>query len=38
VLEGMTNFMMMSQKMDRRTAESATKERMAKMPAWSGKA
>ena len=38
VLEGMANFMMMSQKMDRRTAESAASERMAKMPAWSGKA
>jgi uncharacterized glyoxalase superfamily protein PhnB len=38
VFEGMVNFMMMSQKMDRKTAESAVKERMAKMPAWSGKA
>jgi uncharacterized glyoxalase superfamily protein PhnB len=38
VFEGMVNFMMMSQKMDRKTAESAAKERMAKMPAWSGKA
>jgi uncharacterized glyoxalase superfamily protein PhnB len=38
VFEGMTNFMMMSQKMDRETAESAVKERMSKMPAWSGKA
>jgi uncharacterized glyoxalase superfamily protein PhnB len=37
VFEGMVNFMMMSQKMDRKTAESAVKERMAKMPAWSGK-
>ena len=37
VFEGMVNFMMMSQKMDRKTAESAAKERMAKMPAWSGK-
>jgi uncharacterized glyoxalase superfamily protein PhnB len=38
VLEGMANFMMASQKMDRRTAESAAKERMSAMPAWSGKA
>jgi uncharacterized glyoxalase superfamily protein PhnB len=38
VFEGMVNFMMMSQKMDRKTAESATKERMARMPAWSGRA
>jgi uncharacterized glyoxalase superfamily protein PhnB len=38
VLEGMVNFMMVSQKMDRKTAESAAKERMSKMPAWSGKA
>jgi uncharacterized glyoxalase superfamily protein PhnB len=38
VFEGMANFMMMSQKMDRKTAESAAKERMAKMPAWSGRA
>jgi uncharacterized glyoxalase superfamily protein PhnB len=37
VFEGMVNFMMMSQKMDRKTAESAVKERMARMPAWSGK-
>jgi uncharacterized glyoxalase superfamily protein PhnB len=36
--EGMVNFMMASQKMDRRTAESAAKERMSAMPAWSGKA
>ena len=36
VFEGMTNFMMMSQNMDRETAEKAVKERMAKMPAWSG--
>jgi uncharacterized glyoxalase superfamily protein PhnB len=34
VFEGMVNFMMMSQKMDRKTAESAVKERMSKMPAW----
>ena len=38
VFEGMVNFMMMSQKVDRKTAESAAKERMSKMPAWSGKA
>jgi uncharacterized glyoxalase superfamily protein PhnB len=38
VLEGMVNLMMMSQKMDRQTAEIAAKERMAKMPAWIGKA
>ena len=38
VLEGMTNFMMTSQKMDRKTAVSAAKERMSGMPAWSGKA
>ena len=35
VLEGMINFMMMSQKMDRKTAESAAKDYMSKMPAWS---
>jgi hypothetical protein len=38
VFEGMVNFMMMSQKMDRKTAESAVKERMSQMPAWSGRA
>lgn len=38
VFEGMVKFMMMSQKMDRMTAESAVKERMSGMPAWSGKA
>jgi uncharacterized glyoxalase superfamily protein PhnB len=38
VFEGMVKFMMMSQKMDRITAESAAKERMARMPAWSGRA
>jgi len=38
VFEGMVNFMMTSQKMDRRIADSAAKERMAKMPAWSGRA
>jgi uncharacterized glyoxalase superfamily protein PhnB len=36
VFEGMVNLMMTSQKMDRETAESAVKERMSKMPAWSG--
>lgn len=36
VFEGMVNFMMMSQNMDRKTAEIAAKEHMAKMPAWSG--
>ena len=36
VLEGMVNFMMMSQKMDRGTAQSAAKEYLAKMPAWRG--
>jgi len=35
VFQGMVNFMMISQKMDRETAESAVKERMSKMPAWS---
>jgi uncharacterized glyoxalase superfamily protein PhnB len=34
VFKGMVNFMMVSQKMDRKTAESAAKERMSKMPAW----
>jgi uncharacterized glyoxalase superfamily protein PhnB len=38
VFEGMVNFMMMSQKMDREIAGSVAKERMAKMPAWSGRA
>jgi len=38
VIEGMVNFMMTSQKMDRKTAESAAKGRMSRMPAWSGKA
>ena len=37
VLEGMINFMMMSQNMDRETAEKAAKEHMSKMPAWSAK-
>jgi len=34
----MVKFMMTSQKMDRKTAESAAKEHMSRMPAWSGKA
>ena len=38
VFEGMVNFMISSQKMDRETAESTVKERMSNMPAWSGKA
>jgi uncharacterized glyoxalase superfamily protein PhnB len=38
VFEGMINFMITSQKMDRKAAESAVKERMSKMPAWSGRA
>ncbi|MBA7624786.1 hypothetical protein ES703_32198 [subsurface metagenome] len=37
VFAGMVNFMMMSQNMDRETAEKAAKEYMAKMPAWEGK-
>jgi uncharacterized glyoxalase superfamily protein PhnB len=37
VFEGMVNFMMMSQKMDKETAEDAVKERMSRMPAWSGR-
>ena len=37
VFKGMVNFMMTSQKMDRETAESAVKDRMSKMPAWSGR-
>ena len=37
VFEGMVNFMMMSQKVDRETAESSVKERMSNMPAWSGR-
>lgn len=35
VFEGMVNFMMMSQKMERKAAESAAKEHMSRMPAWS---
>jgi uncharacterized glyoxalase superfamily protein PhnB len=38
VFEGMVNFMVTSQKMDRETAESAVKERMVRMPAWSSRA
>ena len=36
VFAGMVNFMMMSQNMDKETAERAAKEYMSKMPAWSG--
>lgn len=36
VFEGMVKFMMMSQKLDRKTAESAAEAHMAVMPAWSG--
>jgi uncharacterized glyoxalase superfamily protein PhnB len=36
VYEGMVNFMVMSQNMDRQTAEQAAKDHMAQMPAWSG--
>jgi uncharacterized glyoxalase superfamily protein PhnB len=35
VLEGMANFMMTSQNMDKETARSAARVRMSKMPAWS---
>jgi uncharacterized glyoxalase superfamily protein PhnB len=38
VFEGMVGFMMTSQNMDRKTAEVAAKEYMARMPAWSGQA
>ncbi len=38
VFDGMVNFIMMSQKVDRKTAESAAKVHMAVMPAWSGRA
>ena len=38
VFEGMVNLMMMSQNMDRETAERAAKEHMSKMPAWSSDA
>lgn len=37
VLEGMVNFMMKSQNVDRETAERVAREQMAKMPAWSSK-
>ena len=36
VFEGMVNFMVTSQNMDRKTAESAAREHMSKMPAWGG--
>ncbi|GAH89963.1 unnamed protein product, partial [marine sediment metagenome] len=36
VFEGMVNFMMLSQKMDRKAAESAAKEYMSRMPVWGG--
>jgi len=36
VFQGMVNFMMTSQKMDRETAERAVKQCMSNMPAWSG--
>lgn len=36
VFQGMVVFMMMSQNMDRESAETAAEEYMAKMPAWSG--
>jgi uncharacterized glyoxalase superfamily protein PhnB len=35
VFEGMVNFMMKSQEMDRETAESAARDRVSRMPAWS---
>lgn len=38
VLEGMTGFMMMTQKMNRSTAEGAARGYMSKMPAWGGEA
>ena len=37
VFNGMVKFMMMAQNMDKDTAETAAKEYMSKMPAWSGK-
>lgn len=37
VFEGMANFMMKSQNMDRATAERAAKDYMTKMPTWEGK-
>jgi len=36
VFEGMVNLMMTSRKMDRKTAESAAKKHMSRMPAWGG--
>ena len=36
VFEGVVKFMMVSQNLDRRTAESAARAHMAVMPAWSG--
>ena len=38
VFEGWVNFAMMSQNMDRETAEKAAREQMSRMPAWSGRA
>ena len=38
VFEGIVNFMVTVQKLDRKTAESAAKVHMAVMPAWSGRA
>ena len=38
VLEGMIGFMIMTQKMDRSTAEGAAREYMSGMPAWDGEA
>ncbi|MFC1970093.1 VOC family protein [Chloroflexota bacterium] len=38
VFGGMVNFMVSSQKMDKKTAESAAKEHLSRMPAWSGRA
>jgi uncharacterized glyoxalase superfamily protein PhnB len=37
VFEGMVNFMVMNQNIDRKTAESVAKEHMSKIPVWSGK-
>ncbi|HEY82382.1 MAG TPA: hypothetical protein G4O01_03725 [Dehalococcoidia bacterium] len=37
VFQGMVNFMMLSQNMDRETAEKAAKEHLARMPAWEGR-
>jgi uncharacterized glyoxalase superfamily protein PhnB len=37
VASGMVNFMVSTQNMDRETAEKATGEYMARMPAWSGR-